>query len=80
MQECGALLPEKVIEDQMFDPDEPEDTRGVDAFIAWATGPENTEIRRVALEGGDGSKDNYLAGSFTVTERSIYTPTNQLQF
>lgn len=61
MQECGALLPEKVIEDQMFNPDEPEDTRGVDAFIAWATGPENREIRRVALEGGDGSKDDYLA-------------------
>jgi len=58
LQDCGALLPEKVSEDQDFDGEE--DTRGVDAFLAWAVGPVNREIRRVALDGGDGAKDDYL--------------------
>jgi transcription initiation factor TFIID subunit 3 len=60
LQDCGALLPEKVSEDQDFDREE--DTRGVDAFLAWAVGPVNREIRRVALDGGDGAKDDYLTG------------------
>merc|ERR1712098_743797 len=38
-----------------------EDTRGVDSFLAWARGPDNREIRRVALEGAEGAKDDYLA-------------------
>lgn len=75
MQECGALLPEKVIEDQIFDWNEPEDTRGVDGFIAWAMGPENREIRRVALESADGSKDDYLAGLFTKTFKLVHVLT-----
>ncbi|KAG9243058.1 hypothetical protein BJ878DRAFT_463124 [Calycina marina] len=61
MQENGALLPEKTIEDQVFNPDEPEDTRGVDAFIAWAMGPQAKEIRRIGLEGAEGSKMDYLS-------------------
>lgn len=60
MQDCGLLLPEKILEEQEFDG--VEDTRGVDGFIAWATGPGNKEIRRVALEGVDGTKDDYLTG------------------
>jgi len=60
MQDCGALIPEKTLEEQEFDGKE--DTRGVDAFVAWATGKANSEIRRVALEGSDGAKEDYLTG------------------
>ncbi|OBT66353.1 hypothetical protein VE03_04840 [Pseudogymnoascus sp. 23342-1-I1] len=58
MQDCAAIVPEKVWEDQVFDDEE--DTRGVDLFIEWARGAANKEIRRVALEGGDEGKDDYL--------------------
>lgn len=58
MQDCGALIPEKVMEEQEFYGQE--DTRGVDAFVAWAMGKVNSEIRRVALEGSDGAKEDYL--------------------
>jgi transcription initiation factor TFIID subunit 3 len=61
MQDCAVLAPEKVMEDQQFDGEE--DTRGVDAFIAWAMGKSNEEIRRVALEGSDGLQEDYLAGT-----------------
>lgn len=60
MQECGALVPEKVLEEQIYDVEE--DTRGVDAFLEWAMGPENKEIRRIALEGGEAEKEDYLTG------------------
>ena len=60
MQDCAVLAPEKVMEDQQFDGEE--DTRGVDAFIAWALGKSNQDIRRVALEGSDGLQEDYLAG------------------
>jgi hypothetical protein len=66
MQDCGMLLPEKVLEEQEFDG--VEDTRGVEAFIAWAKGTENREIRRIALEGPDGAKEDYLTGLFTPEE------------
>jgi len=59
MQDCGALAPEKVQEEEDFDGEE--DMRGIDAFLEWARGAGNREIRRVALEGGDGSKEDYLA-------------------
>lgn len=58
MQDCGALAPEKVLEEQLFDGEE--DTRGMEAFLAWTTGAGNREIRRIALEGGDGTKEDYL--------------------
>ncbi|KAH8674510.1 hypothetical protein BGZ60DRAFT_404154 [Tricladium varicosporioides] len=58
MQDCGILHPEATLMDQDYD--EEEDTRGVDGFIAWAKGPKNREIRRIALEGGDGAKEDYL--------------------
>ena len=60
MQDCGALGPEKTFEEQEWEGIE--DTRGVDSFLAWARGPDNREIRRVALEGAEGAKDDYLAG------------------
>jgi len=63
MQDCGALAPEKVLEDQEFDREE--DTRGVDGFLAWAKGPGNLEIRRIALEGGDAAKEDYLTVLFS---------------
>ncbi|KAH8586602.1 hypothetical protein B0O99DRAFT_528389 [Bisporella sp. PMI_857] len=58
MQDCGALLPERVFDEQLFDNEE--DTRGVDTFLNWATGNENREIRRVALEGAETMKEDYL--------------------
>jgi len=58
MQDCGALIPERVMVEQEFDG--LEDTRGVDAFVAWAMGKANQEIRRVAMEGSDGAKEDYL--------------------
>ena len=61
MQECGALAPEKILEEQIYDGEE--DTRGVDAFLEWAMGPENKEIRRIALEGGEEGKEDYLIGT-----------------
>jgi len=59
MQECAVLAPERTLEDQEFDDEE--DTRGVEAFLAWVTGKANQEIRRVALEGSDGLQEDYLA-------------------
>jgi len=58
MQDCGAIIPEKILEDQIYDGEE--DTRGVDLFVEWAMGAENKEIRRVALEGADEAKEDYL--------------------
>ncbi|KAI9052763.1 hypothetical protein LZ554_003036 [Drepanopeziza brunnea f. sp. 'monogermtubi'] len=58
MQDCGALGPEKCLEDQLWEGIE--DTRGVDAFIQWAKGPRNHDIKRVALEGAEGAREDYL--------------------
>ncbi|KAK5658717.1 hypothetical protein OQA88_1526 [Cercophora sp. LCS_1] len=55
MQRVGALLPERdEIEQAHFNV---EDTRGVDEFIAWAMGPQNREIKRIALDGNDEAVD-----------------------
>lgn len=59
MQDCGAIGPEKPLEQQEFDGEE--DMRGVEGFLAWAMGKPNMEIRRIALEGGDANED-YLTG------------------
>jgi transcription initiation factor TFIID subunit 3 len=59
LQDCGAFAPEKVEVDEDFDDEE--DMRGVENFLAWVMGKVNKEIRRVALEGGDG-KEDYLTG------------------
>lgn len=59
MQDCGLLLPEKTLEEQ--EREGIEDTRGVDAFIEWAMGPANQEIRRVALD-ASAEKEDYLTG------------------
>jgi transcription initiation factor TFIID subunit 3 len=60
MESCGVIYPEETMMDQEYKG--VEDTRGMDNFISWATGPSNREIRRIAFEGGDGSKDDYLTG------------------
>lgn len=60
MQDCGALVPEKIDEEQDYEGQE--DARGVEEFLAWAMGQGNKEIRRIALEGGDGAKEDYLTG------------------
>lgn len=59
MQDCGVLAPETLLENEDYMGEE--DMSGVDNFLAWATGKVNKEIRRVALEGGDG-KEDYLTG------------------
>ncbi|KAI0890649.1 uncharacterized protein GGS22DRAFT_151501 [Annulohypoxylon maeteangense] len=46
LEDCGALKPEKDFTEQLFAGQE--DTRGVDNFIEWATGPKNLRIRKVA--------------------------------
>ncbi|KAK3336612.1 hypothetical protein B0T19DRAFT_44625 [Cercophora scortea] len=57
LQHAGALLPEKPEEEQEYLGIE--DTRGLDDFLAWATGPMNKEIKRIALDGSD-EADDYL--------------------
>ncbi len=71
MQDCGAIAPEKILEEQIFDGEE--DARGVDTFIEWAMGPENKEIHRIALEGGDDGKEDYLTGWFSNVSSSYHT-------
>ncbi|KAL2270002.1 hypothetical protein VTJ83DRAFT_2186 [Remersonia thermophila] len=55
LQRAGALLPERLPEEQAYLGEE--DMRGVDAFIAWAMGPVNREIKRIALDGNDEATD-----------------------
>ncbi len=46
LQDCNALRPQKSAMEEEWEGRE--DIRGVEAFIEWATGPENREIRRIA--------------------------------
>ncbi|KAL2154227.1 hypothetical protein VTH82DRAFT_2903 [Thermothelomyces myriococcoides] len=55
LQRAGAFLPERIPEEQEYVGEE--DTRGVDNFIAWAMGPLNREIARIALDGNDEAVD-----------------------
>ncbi|PSR99363.1 Bromodomain associated domain protein [Coniella lustricola] len=58
LQDVGAFLPERDWEEQDYL--EQEDTRGVDDFIAWATGPKTEQIKRVALDGVEDGVTDYL--------------------
>ncbi|KAI9702022.1 MAG: hypothetical protein M1836_001366 [Candelina mexicana] len=68
MQDCSALVPQKSAMEEEWE--RMEDMRGVEAFIEWARGPENKEIRRtagLAKEAGTatdvnapGPKEDYL--------------------
>jgi transcription initiation factor TFIID subunit 3 len=62
LQRAGALLPERLEEEQAYFG--VEDMRGVEGFIAWAMGPLNREIKRIALDGEDEAGD-YLDGEFS---------------
>jgi len=62
LQRAGALLPERILEEQEYLGEE--DTRGVEGFIAWAMGGLNREITRIALDGNDEAGD-YLDGEFS---------------
>ncbi|KAJ4295891.1 hypothetical protein N0V88_004593 [Collariella sp. IMI 366227] len=55
LQQVGALLPERLPEEQEFLGGE--DMRGVEAFLAWAMGPLNREVKRIALDGVDEAGD-----------------------
>ncbi|KAL1883151.1 hypothetical protein VTK73DRAFT_9518 [Phialemonium thermophilum] len=59
LQYVGALLPEKLDEEQEFLGYE--DMRGIDEFVAWASGPVNREIRRIALDGVEEATDYLTA-------------------
>lgn len=60
LQDVGAFLPERDWEEQDFI--EKEDTRGVDEFIAWATGPKIEQMKRVALDEPEEGVTDYLTG------------------
>ena len=75
MQDCGAIAPEKILEEQIYDGEE--DTRGVDAFLEWAMGQENKEIRRIALEGSDEGSEDYLTGWLSNVSSSYHTNVSQ---
>ena len=66
LQRAGALLPERIREEQEYL--EEEDMRGVEGFVAWATGALNREITRIALDGNDEAGD-YLDGEFYPLQR-----------
>lgn len=59
MQDCGALSPEKLYEDEEFAGEE--DMRGIEAFIAWFQGKAFKEINRIAADVTE-IKGDYLAG------------------
>ena len=61
MEDFGCFVPEPLPSEQEKQGEE--DTRGVEAFIAWAKGAENKEIMRIALEGVNGAKDDFLTGT-----------------
>ena len=60
LQDAYVIQPERNWEEQMFY--DKEDTRGVDDFIAWITGPRNKEIKRIASEGVEEEATDYLTG------------------
>jgi transcription initiation factor TFIID subunit 3 len=45
---------------------EGEDLRGMEGFVAWATGALNREIARIALDGNDEAGD-YLDGKLSLS-------------
>jgi transcription initiation factor TFIID subunit 3 len=60
LQDVGALLPERVWEEQQFMGEE--DMRGVEEFIAWFMGPRFKEIKNSAAIDGDPESTDYLNG------------------
>ena len=66
LQRAGALLPERIREEQEYL--EEEDMRGLEGFVAWATGALNREITRIALDGNDEAGD-YLDGEVYPLQR-----------
>lgn len=68
LQRAGALLPERIEEEQEYLGEE--DTRGVEAFVAWAMGSLNREVKRIALDGDDEAVD-YLDGELNPTPRPL---------
>ena len=72
LQHAGALLPERPQGEQEFLGTE--DMRGMDEFLAWAGGPLNREIKRIALDGEDEASD-YLNGETYFTAVSLISLT-----
>lgn len=68
LQDVGAFLPERDWEEQDFI--EKEDTRGVDEFIAWATGPKIEQMKRVALDEPEEGVTDYLTGMQWLTPQA----------
>lgn len=62
LQDVAALLPERVLTDQEYVG--VEDTRGMDEFLAWFSGPRNKLIKDYAAVDGDPDATDYLSGSF----------------
>ncbi|KAK3896921.1 hypothetical protein C8A05DRAFT_39533 [Staphylotrichum tortipilum] len=55
LERVGALLPARIHEEQEYLGSE--DLRGMEGFVAWATGALNREIARIALDGNDEAGD-----------------------
>lgn len=64
LQSVGAFLPEGDWEEQDFT--EKEDTRGLEEFLAWATGPKTEQIKRVALDEPEEGVADYLTGTYNM--------------
>ncbi|PKS06642.1 hypothetical protein jhhlp_007392 [Lomentospora prolificans] len=59
LQDVAALLPERGITEQEYMG--VEDTRGMDEFLAWFSGPRNKLIRDYAVVDGDPDATDYLS-------------------
>ena len=82
LEHVGLLKPDKDFTEQLMAGQE--DTRGVDAFIQWATGPQNLRIRKVAgldkpttgdaeMDGAEEPREtDYLSGMFQLIYICLY--------
>jgi len=64
LERAGVLLPARIDVEQEYL--EGEDLRGMEGFVAWATGALNREIARIALDGNDEAGD-YLDGKLSLS-------------
>jgi transcription initiation factor TFIID subunit 3 len=71
LQDVGALLPERPLEEQEYLNEE--DMRGVEAFIEWFQGPGHTAIREIAVVDGDAEATDYLNGTLA-SEMLLFLP------
>jgi len=69
LQDVSALIPERVLTEQLYL--DVEDTRGMDEFLAWFSGPRNKLIRDYAAVDGDPDATDYLSGSCQIPDLTL---------